>query len=429
MPFNVPASRKPRLVIVGAGFSGFALAHKLKGKDFQIVLIDRNNYHQFLPLCYQVAMSGLEPSSICFPLRKNFQSDREFFVRVAEVNSIDTVQKQIVADIGSLSYDILVLAMGTTTNYYRNERFEKFSIPLKTVSEALYLRNAILSDLEKAIMEHNAERRDKLLDIAIVGGGPTGVELAGALAEMRRHILPKDYPDLDISTMDIHLIQGDSRLLSSMSEKASAKAFDYLQKLGVFVHLNSRVVDLDPDGVLLADGTSIRVGKVIWTAGVYAAAIRGLPDHPPCPGGRIPVNEYLEFTQAPNVYIIGDLAYCACDSFPNGHPQVAPVALQMADQLAANLIALQKSQPIQPFRYTDKGSLATIGRSKAVMDYGNIFFSGFFAWLAWLFVHIYYLIGVRNKIIVFVNWMWNYIFYDQALRLLIRPIHKSPPNP
>ncbi|MBK9221864.1 MAG: NAD(P)/FAD-dependent oxidoreductase [Saprospiraceae bacterium] len=421
MPFNIPTSTKPRLVIIGAGFAGFTLAHNLKSQDFQIVLLDKNNYHQFQPLFYQVAMSGLEPSSICFPLRKNFQNQDALYVRVAEVQRIDTIQKKIESNVGFLNYDFLVLAMGAETNYYGNPNFEKYSIPLKSVSEALYLRNSILDDLEKAVTTLHLEEQEHLLNIIIVGGGPTGVELAGALAEMKRHILPKDYPDLNSQKMEIHVIQASDRLLDTMSKKSSLKAYQNLIKMGVQIHLNEKVLDVFENKVSLSSGMQLIANKIIWAAGVKGVPIFGLPESSKAPGSKIKVNSFCEVEGVDGIYAIGDLAYHVDEKFPKGLPGLAPVALQQARYLAKQLIAQQHAESKSPFIYIDKGSMATIGRNKAVIDFKNIFLSGFIAWIGWLFIHIYYLIGVRNKIIVFINWTWNYIFYDQALRLNIKP--------
>ncbi len=424
MRFNIPDSDKPRLVIIGAGFAGFTLASKLKGKEFQIVLLDKNNYYQFQPLFYQVAMSGLEPSSICFPLRKNFQDVKDFYVRVAEVTKVISDEKRIESSIGILKYDYLVLAMGAKTNYYGNPNFEKYSIPLKSVSEALFLRNAILDDLEQAVMTTDAIEQKELMDIVIVGGGPTGVELAGALSEMKKHVLPKDYPDLNPQRMDIHLIQASNRLLDSMSDKASQAALKDLIRMEVHIHLSNYVTDMQQNLVVLSTGKQIRARKIIWAAGVKAAVIPGLPDNSYDKGGRIIVNGNAEINGIENVYAIGDVGLMPSEKFPNGLPGLAPVALQQAAYLAKMLrLSIQKKNKKQ-FQYFDKGTMATIGRSKAVLDFHGLFMSGFLAWFAWLFVHIYYLIGVKNKLIVFINWLWSYIFYDQSLRLNIR--HKLP---
>jgi NADH dehydrogenase len=390
--------------------------------------LDKNNFHQFQPLFYQVAMSGLEPSSICFPIRKNFQNLKDFYVRVAEVIKILPELKRIESSIGILKYDYLVLATGAKTNYYQNPNFEKYSIPLKSISDALFLRNAILEDLEQAVMTMENDEQKELLDIVIVGGGPTGVELAGALSEMKSHILPKDYPDLNPMKMDIHLIQGSNRLLDGMSEKSSETAFNDLTQMGVQLHLASYVTDMRKNQVVLSNGESLFARKIIWAAGVQGAMIPGLPQECYDKTGRIIVNGFAEVNGLQNVYAIGDLCLMKTDKFPKGLPGLAPVALQQATYLS-EILKNKNSNPVRKsFEYTDKGAMATIGRSKAVLDFHGIFIKGFLAWIAWMFVHIYYLIGVRNKMIVFINWMWSYIFYDQALRLNIRHKFRNTGN-
>ena len=421
MPLNIPDSSLPRVVIIGAGFAGFTLARKLAGNNYQIVLVDRNNYHQFQPLFYQVGMAGLEPSSICFPLRKSFQSDPGFFVRVTEVHALDTAGKRVITEAGNFKYDILILAMGARTNYYGNDEFEKNSIPLKSVSESLYLRNTLLGDLESALLLKDGEDLAPWLDLVIVGGGPTGVELAGALAELKKYIIPRDYPDLAHDQMDIHLVQGADRLLPSMSAQFSAKALGDLQKMGVRVHLGQRVLRIDNGRVSLSGGTSLFARKVIWAAGVSPAILPGLPESACAPDQRILVDSFLQVQGLEDVYALGDIACVVTPDTPQGLPQVAPVALQQAAWLAKFL----RKKSNRPFKYTDKGTMATIGRNKAVVDIGSLHFSGFFAWVTWLFVHIYYLIGVRNKLVVLLNWTWSYLFFDQALRLLIKPFTKN----
>ncbi|MCC6753283.1 MAG: NAD(P)/FAD-dependent oxidoreductase [Saprospiraceae bacterium] len=421
MPFNVPEVPEKRVVIVGAGFAGFTLVNKLRGSGYQVVLVDRNNYHQFQPLFYQVAMSGLEPSSICFPLRKNFRSDPRLFVRVAEVHSVDPLQKQIHSDIGILNYDILVIASGASTNYYGNRSFALHSIPLKSVSEALYLRNRILEDFERAVLVREESTQDLLMDVVIVGGGPTGVELAGSLAEMKRHIVPKDYPDLNAANMDVHLIQNTGRLLNGMSENSSRVALEYLKEMGVHVHLNAMVERIESDSVILNSGRVIPTRKVIWAAGVKAAPLPGLPEKAYNRDNRIIVDPYCRVAGTTDIFCIGDVSYFPSPKYPNGLPGLAPVAMQQARYLAKLLMRQMSNRKISPFNYLDKGQMATIGRSKAVLDFGRFHLSGFFAWMVWLFIHIYYLVGVRNRIVVFINWVWSYLFYDQALRLNIKP--------
>lgn len=384
MPLNIPDSSLERLVIIGAGFGGFTLAHELVNSKYQIVLLDKNNYHQFQPLFYQVAMAGLEPSSICFPLRKNFQSNSNFFIRNAEVEEILVNEKKLKTSHGIIRYDKLVLAQGAKTNFYNKAQFEQNTIPLKSISEALYLRNKILEDLEKALMVKGDEDISPILDIVIVGGGPTGVEIAGALAELKKHILPRDYPDLEIDKMDIHLIQSADRLLPSMSEKSSSRALKDLENLGVHISLGKRVLNIQDGKIFLNDDSVIEAYKVIWAAGISPQQIAGLPDESYHQSGRVLVDRYNKVMGLDSIYCIGDISFMATEKFPSGLPQVAPVALQQADHLSKIL----KNKSVTEFEYFDKGQLATIGRNKAVVDIGKFHSGGFFAWISWLFVHI-----------------------------------------
>ena len=422
MPLNIPDIQLPRVVIVGAGFGGFQLARSLPSSSFQTVLIDRYNFHQFQPLYYQVAMAGLEPSSICFPLRRSFQKKKNTFVRVAEVEGFDPGEKKLFTDQGAIRYDILVLATGARTNYFNRQDIEQAVIPMKSISESLYLRNRILEDLEKAVVAPRDSDLSPYLDIAIVGGGPTGVELAGALAEMKKHIIPKDYPDLDNDRMHIHLIEGRDRLLAAMRPESSDRTLTDLRSMGVEVHLNSRVQSIETNQILLTDGRIIRAGKVIWAAGITGALVKGVPETSLSPGGRIRVDDYCRVQGLQQVFAIGDLACMETSEYPNGHPQMAPAAMQQARWLASYL----RSSTDKPFRFTDKGQMATIGRNKAVTEFAGLRLAGFPAWAIWLLVHIYYLIGVRNRLIVLINWIWSYLFYDQNLRLIIRP--RLPPS-
>lgn len=421
MTISIPASAKKRMVIVGGGFAGLTLARKLASSNYQVVLLDKNNYHQFQPLFYQVAMSGLEPSSIVFPLRKLFQKNRNVFIRMTEVKSVDPDTKTITTPLGDLSYDFLVLAMGADTNFFGNEKIANKSIPMKSVAESLYLRNRILNDYEKALSTTDYDERQGLLDIVIVGGGPTGVEVAGSLAEMKKFILPKDYPELDLNEINIHLIEGTDRVLPAMSKEASAKAQKFLENLDVSVKLNTFVTDFDGTTIRMNDDTSIQANKMIWAAGIKGSIIEGLPDDVITRGSRIKVNRFNQVEGYNHIFAIGDIAYMEEEDFPKGQPQVAQVAIQHANHLVKNLKLIERGETLKPFSYFDKGSMATIGRNKAVVDLPYWRFQGAFAWFIWMFVHLFTLLGVKNKLFVFINWVWNYFTYDQSLRLIIRP--------
>ncbi len=421
MRINIPETDQQRIVIIGGGFAGLRLARRLRKSGYLIILVDKNNYHQFQPLLYQVATAGLEPSSIVYPLRKMFQKNKNVYIRVTEVISINTVKKQLNTTLGVLNFDYLVLATGADTNYFGNEKIADNVIPMKSVSEALYLRNELFKDYENALSASEYGERQPYLDIVIVGGGPTGVEVAGALAEMKKHVLPKDYPELNCDEIDIHLIQGGACLLQGMSQKASDAALEYLTGLGVKVQLGARVIDYDGEFLLMKDGSKLEARKVIWAAGVKGSSIPGLPDEVYTRGNRIKVNRFNQVEGFEEIYAIGDIALMTEETYPDGHPQVAQVAIQQADNLADNFIALLKKQPLRPFSYKDLGAMATIGRNKAVVDLSWWKTHGAFAWYIWLFVHLMQLIGFKNKIFVFLNWVWNYFTYDQSLRLIIRP--------
>ncbi len=426
MKFNIPDSGLKRVVIVGGGFGGLTLARRLaKSKAFQVVLIDKNNYHQFQPLFYQVAMAGLEPSSISFPFRKVFQSFENTFVRMAKVLAVRPSDQEIETNIGPLHYDYLVLAMGADTNWYGNERVRSNAIPMKSVSEALFLRNAVFEDYERALTADGYDDRQRFLDIVVVGGGATGVEVAGSLAEMKRHIIGKDYQELDRDEIQIHLIHGDPRVLSAMSPEASAKAEQFLSELGVKLWLNKVVKDYDGQTVTMDDGATIRADKMIWAAGIVGNKIEGIPAEAYGRGNRLNCNEFNAIKGMENIYALGDIALQTHEpKWPNGHAQVAQPAMQQGKLLAKNLIRISEAKPQKPFHYLDLGSMATIGRHRAVADLPFWKTQGVLAWIMWLFIHLLYILGAKNKVFVFLNWMWNYLTYDQSLRLVIKPWRK-----
>ncbi len=425
MTINIPSTDQKRIVVVGAGFGGLAFAQKMANQNVQLVLIDKNNYHQFQPLFYQVAMAGLEPSAISFPLRKLFQKKKNVFIRVTQLESVDIHKQIIKTSLGPLRYDALIISTGVDSNYFGNEELAQKTIPMKSVSEALYLRNQILSDYEKALVTTDYEERQGLIDMVIVGGGPTGVEVAGALAEMKRYILPKDYAELDNQEVDIYIVQGASCLLNGMSENASKGALKFLEEMDVKIKLNTRVVDYDGKFVSMNDGTKIRSNKVIWAAGVKGTSIAGLSDTCYNRSGRLLVDAQCKVIGIDNVFAVGDIAAMQTDDLPHGHPQLAQVAIQQGKFLAKHLLNIQNDICEKTFRYKDLGSMATIGRNRAVVDLPKFKFKGFFAWLVWLFVHLFSILGVKNKVMVFINWIWNYFTYDQSLRLIIKPNDKN----
>ncbi|MGH1437803.1 MAG: NAD(P)/FAD-dependent oxidoreductase [Lewinella sp.] len=420
MKINIPESPQERVVIIGGGFAGLAAARQLAKANYQVVLLDKNNFHQFQPLFYQVAMAGLEPSSIAFPFRKLFRKRNNVFIRVTEVKAIEPENNRIITSLGHCNYDHLLIGIGADTNYYGNEEVERNTLSMKSVSEALYLRNSILSDYEKALTTIDYDERQGYIDIVIVGGGPTGVELAGALAEMKKYIMPKDYPELNCDEIDIYLIQSAPQLLKGMSEESSEKSLAYLKDLGVEVRLDTRVNNYDGEYAYLSDGEKIRSNKVIWAAGIQGNSIPGLPESALTYGRRLEVDRFSKVKDTTNIYAIGDIAYMEEEAFPKGHPQVAQVAIQQGINLAHNLKRQLKGQEWEPFVYNDKGSMATVGRNRAVVDLPNLSFQGFPAWAVWLLVHLFAILGTKNKLFVFLNWVWNYLTYDQGLRLIIR---------
>ena len=423
---NIPSTELPRIVVIGGGFAGISFIKQLRGLKVQIVLFDRHNYHTFQPLLYQVSTAGLEPDSIAYPLRKVFRKFTDFHFRLAEVNRIDTQSKQIHTSIGDLRYDHLVIATGTRTNFFGNETIAKLSMPMKTVSQALDIRSLILQNIEMADREANEVKRKQLLSFVIAGAGPTGVELAGALAEFRKGILKRDYAYLKKEDMEVHLLEGSDRVLAAMKPGSSRKAQRFLEKLGVQVHLNTFVTDYDGQTVTTQDGRTYPSATFIWSAGVTGAHIPGLEGEAYQPrSNRYQVNEHNRVKGMEEVYVLGDLALMHTKAYPNGHPQVAQPAIQQGKHLGKNFKRKFKGKEMLPFKYFDKGTMATIGRNKAVCDVMGFSFGGAFAWFIWMFVHLWFLVGFRNRVVTFFNWTYNYINYDRAARLIIRPFTRG----
>lgn len=410
----------PKIVIIGGGFGGIELAKRLKQKEVEILMLDRHNYHTFQPLLYQVATGGLEADSIAFPLRKIFKNQKNFTFRVTEVEAIDQQSKTLRTSIGEIKYDYLVIATGSETNYFGQKEIEHFSMPMKSIPEALNLRSMILQNLEEALIETDELKKKALLNFVVVGGGPTGVELSGALAELKNHILHEDYPELSIDLVKVSIIEGSETLLGSMSAQASAKARVFLEDLGVEVLTELRVESYDGLTIKLSDGQVIHTRNVLWSAGVKGAIPDGLMSEQITRGNRILVDEFNRVKNSDHIYAIGDVSAMITDELPNGLPGVAPVAIQQGKKLASNLIHIINNESPIPFRYFDKGSMATVGRNLAVVDMGKIRFQGIFAWFVWMFVHLMSLVGFRNKIVTFVNWLWSYFSYDRGTRLIIR---------
>jgi len=418
---NIPEPNYERIVIVGCGFAGLEMAKKLSKSNYQVVLIDKNNYHQFQPLFYQVATAGLEPRDISFPIRKVFHKQSNLYIRIAEVLKINAETKSIDTTEGTISYDHLVLAQGATTAFFGLENVEKYSQTMKSVVESLEILNSVLHNLEEALITNNNDKKESLTNIVIVGGGPTGVELSGAFAEMKRYVFPKDYPELDCSKIRIILIEASPRLLGGLTERSASKAAKFLKKLGVEVMLDTQVLNYDGKSVILKDKEPIRTKTLIWAAGIKGSSIEGLSPEVINRSSRLVVDQYHHVKGYENIYAIGDIACMITESTPKGHPQVAQVAIQSARNLANNFKLTRKGRNIRPFKYHDLGTMATIGRNKAVVDLKLFNFQGIFAWYIWMFIHLRSIFGVKNKILILINWMWSYITYDQSLRLTFLP--------
>lgn len=415
---------KQKIVIIGGGFGGIELAKRLRNQNVDITILDKHNYHTFQPLLYQVATGGLEADSIAFPIRKIFKGQKNLTFRVTEVEKVIPEENKLLTTIGEINYDHLVIATGSTSNFFGQAEIEQNAMPMKSIPEALNLRSLILQNLEASLIA-GPEKEAELLNFVVVGGGPTGVETAGAIAELKKHVLRNDYPELDIHKVNIYLIEGSPELLGAMSEQAQRKSKKFLEEMGVTVYTEARVQAYDGKTLSLADGRSIPSSTVIWSAGVKGVVIDGLKPECTVRGNRLKVDKINRVECYENIYAIGDVAAMITDETPNGHPGVAPAAIQQGKTLAKNLVNLIEGKSTQDFKYFDKGSMATVGRNRAVVDINKIHFQGIFAWFTWMFVHLMTLVGFRNKLVVFVNWVWSYFSYDRGTRLIIRPFHKK----
>ncbi|HLU50953.1 MAG TPA: NAD(P)/FAD-dependent oxidoreductase [Flavobacteriaceae bacterium] len=414
---------KKKVIVVGAGFAGVTLSKKLDKNLFDVLLIDKLNHHQFQPLFYQVATSQIEPSSISFPIRNIFKNQNHVQVRMAEVLSIHQETNSISTTIGEFQYDYLVLAMGCKTNFFGNENISKHAFTLKSTYDAITIRNHILQVFEK--MTHvSEEEKESLYNLIVVGAGPTGVELSGAFAEIKKHILPVDYPGIDFSKFKIFLVEGSNHTLNNMSEKSKKESETYLEKMGVTIIKNTFVQDYDGETIALNNGETIHSKTVIWAAGVIANTMEGMPEIAKLPGNRIKVDRQNKVEGSSNIFAIGDIANMPTEKYPKGHPQLANVAINQAKLLAKNLKAGLRSKPFQSFEYTDLGNMATIGRNKAVVDFPFMHIKGYFAWLIWMSLHLMLILSVRNKLIIFINWAWAYLTKDTSLRLILSPSKK-----
>ena len=421
MKANIERTDKKRIVIVGGGLGGLELAFKLVDGDYQVVLVDKNNYHQFPPLIYQVASGGLEPSSISFPFRRLFQGKKDFFFRMAKVESVNTDKKTINTTVGEIDYDYLVMAFGAKTNFFGNKDIEATTLPMKSVSEAMRLRNTILRNLELALTEEDPARKQALMNIVVVGGGASGVEIAGAVAEMKKNIIARDYPDLDSSQMHIYLVNAVDRLLSAMDPVSSKRAERDLKELHVHIRQPQFATEYK-DGILKTSaGLEIPTQTVIWVSGICANTVEGFPAESIGHAGRFLTDRFCRVKGVKDVYAIGDVSLVEGDEeYPLGHPQLAQVAMQQAKTVAKNFKAMSKGKELKPFKYKNLGVMATIGRNHAVAEISGKKFGGFPAWALWLVVHLRSILGVKNKTFILLNWVWNYINYKQSLRLILK---------
>ncbi|QAA83085.1 NAD(P)/FAD-dependent oxidoreductase [Aequorivita sp. H23M31] len=413
-------SKKAKIIIIGAGFGGIKLTKSFYKKPVDVLLIDRNNYHNFQPLMYQVATGGLEPGSIAYPVRRIFRKYDNVNFRMAEVQSVDIHQNQIISSIGRIHYDYLVIASGSENKYFNFESVKDKLLTLKSLPEALKMRNTIFRNLERALANNRTEPIEEIMNIAIVGGGPAGIELAGALSEMRKHVLPKEFPELPLSKMSVNLYQSGPKLLAGMSEEASQKCLEYLQEMGVNVFLNTRVKEYDEHTITMDDGSKFTTDTVIWSAGVKGSPLKGFPDYCIDKGNRILVDEFNKVKGTDNIFAIGDVSAHESLDNPKGLPMLAPVAQQQGEHLGKNILRTIDNKPMEPFEYHNKGVMATIGRNRAVVDLPSIKFQGRFAWFVWMFVHIFSLVGFRDKFVTFIDWVESYFNYDQPLGMILK---------
>lgn len=411
---------KQTIVIIGGGFAGMNLAKRLARKKYSIKVVDRHNYHSFPPLFYQIASSALDVPSISFPFRREFKKAKgDISYHMGHVKNIDMEEKIVVTSYETIKYDKLVIAAGSTNNFFGMSGLEENVFCIKTSGEASHTRDEILDRLERGCMEKDPERRKQLLSFLVIGGGPAGVEIAGALGEMKRDVLPREYPELNPDDMSITLVEGADRLLSAFDSKLSQKAYVYLTQMMVDIRLNTVMKGYENKMVMFADGHDEYWETLIWTAGVKGEPMPGIPNEMIGKGGRIIVDEYNRVKGADSVFAIGDIALMQTEEYPNGHPQVAQPAIQQAKNLASNL---NHEQMIKKFKYNDKGTMATVGRNKAIAQIGKMTFTGRFAWILWMAIHLISILGVRTKATVLLNWIWNYCTYSTSLRLLMRPV-------
>lgn len=410
--------QRKKIVLIGGGFAGLHLAKQLSNRDFDILLIDKQNHHQFQPLFYQVACAMLEPSNISFPFRKVFQRSKNIDIRLAEVTKIVTESNKIETTIGDFEYDYLVIATGCKTNFFGNEQISKYALSMKNTEEAIEIRNNILLNFEK-LLSAKEEEKEGLLNIVLVGAGPTGVELAGAFSEMKKDVLPRDYPHVDFSKLKVILLEGSKNTLNTMSEESKTASRKYLEELGVIVKTETFVTNYDGKTATLNTGETIQTNNLIWAAGVTGNIVEGInPEN--VIKNRYKVDRYNKIPGTSNLYAIGDIAYMETPKYPSAHPQIANVAINQGKNLASNFLNLLKGKSLKEYEYKDLGSMATIGKNRAVVDLPFIKFQGFFAWYVWMFLHLMLILSARNKLSIFFNWAWFYLVKDSSLRLIFK---------